>query len=138
MITYCDINTCEECPRYGDDCDGDKRVEHTDLISRADAIEAIASASEEPNYQHEGEDWMNGLCQAEQIIDALPSAEAAQGWIPYSERRPSEDGCGWYLVTVKGRHGLFVDVAPFIDELWKGLVIAWMPLPTPYKGGDEE
>ena len=82
MITYCDINTCEECPRYGDDCDGDKRVEHTDLISRTDAIEAIASASEEPNYQHEGEDWMDGLCQAEQIIDALPSAEAVQGeWI---------------------------------------------------------
>ena len=22
MITYCDVNTCEECPRYGDDCDG--------------------------------------------------------------------------------------------------------------------
>ena len=22
MITYCDIYKCEECPRYGDDCDG--------------------------------------------------------------------------------------------------------------------
>ena len=22
ITTYCDINTCEECPRYGDDCDG--------------------------------------------------------------------------------------------------------------------
>ena len=22
IITYCDINTCEDCPRYGDDCDG--------------------------------------------------------------------------------------------------------------------
>lgn len=50
----------------------------SDLISRADAIEAIASASEEPNYQHEGEDWMDGLCQAEQIIDALPSADAVK------------------------------------------------------------
>ena len=20
--TYCDIYTCEDCPRYGDDCDG--------------------------------------------------------------------------------------------------------------------
>lgn len=20
--TYCDVNTCSECPRYGDDCDG--------------------------------------------------------------------------------------------------------------------
>lgn len=22
MITYCDVNTCEDCPRYGDDCNG--------------------------------------------------------------------------------------------------------------------
>ena len=30
IVTYCDINTCEDCPRYGDDCDGDKRVERTE------------------------------------------------------------------------------------------------------------
>lgn len=22
IITYCDICKCEDCPRYGDDCDG--------------------------------------------------------------------------------------------------------------------
>ena len=22
-ITLCDINKCEDCPRYGDDCDGE-------------------------------------------------------------------------------------------------------------------
>lgn len=22
IITLCDINKCEDCPRYGDDCDG--------------------------------------------------------------------------------------------------------------------
>lgn len=22
IITYCDINVCSDCPRYGDDCDG--------------------------------------------------------------------------------------------------------------------
>ena len=22
IITYCDIYKCEDCPRYGDDCDG--------------------------------------------------------------------------------------------------------------------
>ena len=22
-ITYCDVNECEDCPRMGDDCDGD-------------------------------------------------------------------------------------------------------------------
>ena len=23
ITTYCDIYKCEDCPRYGDDCDGD-------------------------------------------------------------------------------------------------------------------
>ena len=22
IVTYCDVCECEECPRYGDDCDG--------------------------------------------------------------------------------------------------------------------
>ena len=22
VTTYCDVYQCEECPRYGDDCDG--------------------------------------------------------------------------------------------------------------------
>lgn len=21
-VSYCDVNKCEDCPRYGDDCDG--------------------------------------------------------------------------------------------------------------------
>lgn len=62
-------------------------------------------------------------------------------WIPCSERLPSEDECGWCLVTVKG-HELFVDVVPFNDKLWKGLssnqeVLAWKPLPMPYREDDE-
>ena len=63
IVTYCDINTCEDCPRYGDDCDGggdaemdncqaqapqnymqqSRHDDGKDLISRADAIEAVAS-----------------------------------------------------------------------------------------------
>ena len=28
IITQCDIvASCEECPRYGDDCDGDRRLD---------------------------------------------------------------------------------------------------------------
>lgn len=22
IVTYCDINECSDCPRYGDNCDG--------------------------------------------------------------------------------------------------------------------
>lgn len=88
MITYCDvIERCEECPRYGDDCDGDKRVEHTDLISRADAIEAVCK----------GCHWWSGQCDNDKAfrcdevcrIEALPSADAE--WIPCSERLPDAE-----------------------------------------------
>ena len=30
VITYCDIYTCDECPRCGDDCDGDFEDEDED------------------------------------------------------------------------------------------------------------
>ena len=48
-------------------------TEPSDLISRAEAIKAINKATNEPNYQHESEDWCSGLFQAEQLIQALPS-----------------------------------------------------------------
>lgn len=62
-------------------------------------------------------------------------------WIPCSERLPNEDEYEWYLVTVKGCE-LFVDIAPFNNKLWKGLssgqkVIAWRPLPVPYREESE-
>lgn len=32
-IKQCDVvDSCEDCPRYGDDCDGDKRKEPTDAV----------------------------------------------------------------------------------------------------------
>ena len=30
VVTYCDINECPDCPRYGDDCDGRCDDESTD------------------------------------------------------------------------------------------------------------
>ena len=80
--------------------------------------------------------------EREAFMVAIEALSAEPKWIPCSEKLPSEDKCGWYLVTVKG-HELFVDIAPFNDELWKRLdshqkALAWMPLPKPYKGGDDE
>lgn len=68
MTTYCDVNTCEDCTRCGDDCDGDKRVEHTDYISRADAIE-MAVDVETPQGTYERAIYVDDLM-------ALPSADA--------------------------------------------------------------
>jgi hypothetical protein len=74
IVTYCDVNTCEDCPRYGDDCDGDKRVEHTDLISRADAIAYIDRVINSGLGKSKSLDYIH------KYISALPSADAVQGW----------------------------------------------------------
>ena len=130
---------CVKCKHYYEtendtDVHGNCRMDtaHADLISRADAIEAVCGDCTIENRESCKRD---GYCYEVRNLMALPSADAE--WIPCSERLPNEDECGWYLVTVKG-HELFVDVAPFNDELWKGLashqeVIAWMPLPKPYR-----
>ena len=61
-------------------------------------------------------------------IEALEQ-ESKTGWIPVSERLPEKSG--QYLVTVKKGYMLL--------GLWCGIkddwinVIAWMPLPEPYK-----
>ena len=73
IVKICEVvDGCEDCPKYGDDCDGDKMAEHTDLISRADAIEAVggvvmAEFDVAPT---------RGYDVAEKALSALPSADA--------------------------------------------------------------
>jgi len=88
-------------------------------------------------------------CDAEVV-----SAEAVQGWIPCSERLPDikehhvSEACLVYCEN--GAYG-FAELEENIfgqvgwscereDEYHEplGEVIAWMPLPKPYKGGDNE
>ena len=162
-ITNCDVCECAECPRYGDDCDGDKR--NDELISRADAIEAVCDVvMDEFNTSAT---W--GYDVAEKALSALPSAEAeehriykdgyntgkahasadaVQGWIPCSERLPKRDEL--VLVTYKTTDRIhlcrYLDDGSenpwwsYIDDCcaWNNVVLAWMPLPKPYKGGDDK
>ena len=51
-------------------------MENNDLISRSVLKEALQKRKNEPNYQHEGEDWRNGLCIAEELIDNAPTVKA--------------------------------------------------------------
>ncbi len=111
----------------------------TDLISRADAIDALYA------YQ-----------DAVRIIKALPSADAVQGWRTGKPKKQGE-----YTVTVKSMRGGMVELLYYgksimpnckvkgmcwyrSDDEWGDVVyddtdiLAWMPLPTPYKGGEEE
>ena len=64
-------------------------------------------------------------------------------WIPCSERLPDKED--HYLMTVIFRGGIKTFVGFFIKEINDfemfqyryGEVLAWMPLPKPYKAGDD-
>lgn len=67
-------------------------------------------------------------------IDEQPTVEAEPRWTPCSERLPETYGA--YLVQdVCGN--IFVD---YWRGYWlaKTTMVAWMPLPEPYRGGDED
>ena len=72
-------------------------------------------------------------------IKHMPTIEPEQRWIPCSERPPEESGL--YIVTNVGRCGELVETRYYYiredSNFWGGnqsyKVLAWMPLPKPYK-----
>lgn len=99
----------------------------TDLISRADAIELFEKYKPRMAVS---------VYEYGQALKALPSADAE--WIPCSERLPIPPT--FCLVTTDGSHGDVIDIALYMSDGWHKAseVLAWMPLPKPYKGGDDE
>ena len=123
----------------------------SDSISREEVLRMIITAGEvEPDL---------GYTHLHKVVENLPSAEPTGRWTSCSERLPSEDGR--YLVT----YPLFVLKNKWVNVLWYGKpsmpnikvkgkcwycsddeygdvvyddVLAWMPIPEPYKGGDED
>ena len=116
----------------------------TDLISRQDALAEFIDDRD--------------VFDIMESIESLPSADRPTGWIPVSERLPDDDGR--YLVTypLLRRDDLWVATAWYgtppmpnrpvkgkcffvSDDEWGDVpyddVVAWMPLPEPYKGGEE-
>lgn len=98
-----------------------------DMISRKAAVDAIWDGTNYDIYTRE----------VKEILEELPSAQPEQRWIPVSERLP--DKPARYLVT-NSRWGEFeVDWNIWTGSRWlyNGKPIAYMPLPTAYKGVDE-
>ena len=96
-----------------------------DVISRQAAIDALS--------QYPFEKVVNCVS----IIEELPSAQPEQRWIPCSERLPNiKNRIEKYLVTLKSGT---ISIAMFVEcdgEHWWNHyddVVAWMPLPEPYR-----
>ena len=108
-----------------------------DLISRQAAIDVADAVWSVTGDKNVAKVW-------DQIKD-LPSAQPEPQWIPCSERVPEKSGV--YIVTEKeyfvddrkhtGRFNLTTEQVEFEDGKWRRAsfyeVIAWMPLPEPYK-----
>lgn len=71
------------------------------------------------------------------IIDEQPTVYVNDGWIPISEGLPED---GTYLCTLDGElcgiDEAFTGMCGIENGKWdeEGCVIAWQPLPEPYKG----
>ena len=133
----------------------------SDLISRAEAIRMYCKAGCgcEPSecglaYHQDGTEE----CGVVRFLKSVPSAEKTGKWIPVSERLPEEDT--EVLICYKYREGegdtnhARIDITSYGDMYFGGNriaqtkhwrqpfeyfalnyeVVAWMPLPEPYKG----
>lgn len=123
----------------------------SDLISREDAIEAIEQLWDWQTV--DGIQTSTALRQVIRDIKNIPSAQRKGEWIPCSEMLPNKhtDVLTYCeeadLIEIQSLES-FYDEDNRIDELhwenqtgyWQNFyeVIAWMPLPEPYKDGDTE
>ena len=107
-----------------------------DLISRQDAINVADAVWSVTGDKNVAKVW-------DQIKD-LPSAQPEQRWIPTSEKLPEYDkpvllSTAWGkteigFLTQRG----WMIVACSYREFEQDAVVAWMPLPEPWKGDTRE
>ena len=78
----------------------------------------------------------------EQIQEIVKALEQEPRWIPTSERLPDEDGEYYAAVYDTDENYKYMDIAEFEDGIWQYKdyvkVLAWMPLPEPYKMESED
>ena len=133
----------------------------SDLIKREDAIATIEVMYERCDT-YDITDYRDLMLEA---VKVLPSAVRPQEWIPCSERLPNEgevvlvcmrieshkaeweeqrsiefgrissdrydfNGTGWEWLNESG--------ADYWQADWNNSILAWMPLPKPWKGTDDE
>ena len=121
----------------------------SDLIDRQAAIEALEElARARYKWSTDARDEIKGIDVSICAIDEVPRAKPADNWIPVSERLPESDAI--VLISVRCRKydgsigvvvvdGSYWELAgEWYSENMGGLndddVLAWQPLPEPYKG----
>lgn len=106
-----------------------------DLISREAAIEAVYQGLKKPSNDETLQRILDNLKQ-------IPVIDYSQQWIPVSDGLPDKDNVisQWMIVTFeldgirRTRISLYSSTYGF-DVLEPGeIVVAWQPLPEPYKG----
>lgn len=113
-----------------------------DTIYRQDAINAIYHCTDIDLYVG-GVPIMIEKTQAFRALDAVPSAQPEQQWIPCSKRLPKKSG--QYYVSGGGKVWIceFL-IIPNLTSGWyhdasKPMVQAWVPFPKqPYKENADE
>lgn len=117
-----------------------KALKGSDLISRDVVLVNIDERLRANGYGNVG--LVSEFNRLIGYVRNIPSADAVQGWVPCSERLPEKNG--WYLITIRGYETVTdvslysADGSAWGDVSTKQKVIAWMPLPDPYKGGSDD
>ena len=134
-----------------------------DRQAAIDAIDKVAEMfpyripGQAKTYRQYNEAWSDACDTSEMAIEALPSAQPARRWISCSERLPEEDT--EVLISYRYKEGegdtdhVNIDITSYGTTCFGGReihtlkewrqpfdyfhanyeVIAWMPLPTPYR-----
>jgi len=91
--------------------------------------------------------YTSGVKEAlDMAIEALSAESKTMEWIPVSERLPKRDE----IVLVSYKTTDTVHMCKYLDDgienpwwsynddclAWNNVILAWMPLPEPYKGGE--
>lgn len=127
-----------------------------DCIDRAQAQTEIEMNASRYTLAHErgakGEvEWSDNLIAIDDVLDIirkLPPVTPQPRWIPVSERMPEENR----TVIASTKHGVYPEARYTKEDGWEWAyesgadyweeigcnVLAWMPLPEPYKAESEE
>lgn len=122
-----------------------KRIDNAEENFKVDNMDSISSGEENPFV----DGVLSGVFDIRKMIVQAPSVTPIQKWIPTSERLPRQDECvddvcKDYLI--QDEYG-DMRVATYTSYGWVPIdaiyaleddVVAWQPLPKPYKVESEE